>query len=89
MDIASAGENAPNEEAMSSTDVLNCSANTTNAGEAILVNAFAMHDIKTLRCDLEEAGLRSECSERQVRNKDTHSVQKQASFFHHDQFNLG
>ena len=54
MDIPSAGAYAPNEEAMSSTDVLNCLDNATYAGEAILANDSVMHDIKTLRCDLKE-----------------------------------
>ena len=48
-DIASAGTHALNEEATSSTDVLNCRANTTYAALAIPGNESARHDMKILR----------------------------------------
>ena len=87
IDIASAGAYVVREEAMVSTETLKCFASNKNPAEAMENNAPVRPDVKTLR----DGGYREVNSglDGQTRTADTHSVQKQASFLHVGQFNLG
>ena len=86
MDIAIEGEEVLKEVVTSSTGTLNSFANSTYAGETIVMAAFVKPVRNILRRHNDESLVR-ERGER-VGTWDTYNVQKQASFFHLGQFSL-